>query len=124
MELMLDKRDVTGQSQRQDAESDRVLQVLALEYTTLRAEILMRINARYQFVGFITTAAALTGVGIGYSSGFKVWLLVGPSRGGSSRWSSRLLSPAVLRHDNFRENYRNRRQDKASSCWAGHSRSS
>jgi hypothetical protein len=53
-----------------------MLQVLALEYGTLRQEILMRLSARYQFVGFVTTAAALTGVGIGYSSGLKVWLLV------------------------------------------------
>ena len=53
-----------------------MLQVLALEYGTLREEILMRLNARYQFVGFVTGAAGLIGVGIGYSSGLKIWLLV------------------------------------------------
>ncbi len=53
-----------------------MLQVLALEYGTLREEILTRLSARYQFVGFVTTAAGLIGVGIGYSSGFKVWLLI------------------------------------------------
>ena len=58
-----------------DAERDRFLQVLTLEYETLRAEILARLSARYQFIGFITAATALIGVAIGYSSGFKVWLL-------------------------------------------------
>jgi hypothetical protein len=50
-----------------------------LEYGTLRAEILMRLSARYQFIGFITAAAALIGVAIGYSSGLKVWLLTAVS---------------------------------------------
>jgi hypothetical protein len=64
---------------RPDAEGDRSLQVLMLEYGTLRAEILTRLSARYQFIGFITAAAALIGVAIGYSSGMKVWLLTAVS---------------------------------------------
>jgi sulfite exporter TauE/SafE len=59
-----------------DADLDRKLQVLTLEYGTLREEILMRLSARYQFIGFVTAATALIGVAIGYSSGFKVWLLI------------------------------------------------
>jgi hypothetical protein len=68
-----------AQIHNQDAERDRFLNVLMLEYGTLRAEILVRLSARYQFVGFVTTAAALIGVAIGYSSGIKVWLLAAVS---------------------------------------------
>jgi len=73
---MADKGNIQAQVPKPDANRDRILQVLALEYGTLRTEILMRLSARYQFVGFITAAAALVGVGIGYSSGPKTWLLV------------------------------------------------
>lgn len=64
-----------AEAHQPDVERDRFLQVLTLEYETLRAEILARLSARYQFIGFITGAAALIGVAIGYSSGLKVWLL-------------------------------------------------
>lgn len=61
-----------------DVGRDRALQVLALEYQTLRAELIMRLSARYQFVGFITGATALLGAGIGYSTiGLKTFALVG-----------------------------------------------
>jgi hypothetical protein len=57
-------------------ERDRVLQVLTLEYETLRAEILMRTSARYQFLGFITAAAAILATGIGNPSfGLREWVL-------------------------------------------------
>jgi hypothetical protein len=59
-----------------DSDLDRKLQVLSLEYGTLREENLMRFSARYQFIGFVTAATALIGVAIGYSTGFKVWLLM------------------------------------------------
>jgi hypothetical protein len=62
-----------------ESERDRFLQVLMLEYGTLREEKLVRISARYQFIGFGTAAAALIGVAIGYSSGLKVWLLIAVS---------------------------------------------
>jgi sulfite exporter TauE/SafE len=73
--LMQNNGSAEAQALKPDAERDRSLQVLMLEYGTLRAEILMRLSARYQFIGFITAAAALIGVAIGYSSGLKVWLL-------------------------------------------------
>jgi hypothetical protein len=69
------KGDNRAQAHNSDADRDRMVQVLSLEYGTLREEILMRISARYQFLGFISASAALMGVAIGYSSGFKVWLL-------------------------------------------------
>jgi hypothetical protein len=73
---MQDGSSVKPQSHKTDAEQDRTFQVLALEYGTLREEILMRASARYQFIGFITAAAALIGAGISYSAGPKTWLLV------------------------------------------------
>jgi sulfite exporter TauE/SafE len=76
---MQDNGSAGVQALRTDAERDRSLQVLMLEYGTLRAEILMRLSARYQFIGFVTGAAALVGVAIGYSSGLKVWLLTAVS---------------------------------------------
>jgi hypothetical protein len=55
---------------------DHSFQALALEYEALRAEILMRSAARFQFAGFIAAAAALVGTGIGYASlGPKTWIL-------------------------------------------------
>src|SRR5882757_714740 len=74
---MRNKGNIQAQPPNLDPERDRMLQVLALEYETLRAEVLMRLSARYQFVGFFTAAAAFIGVAIGYSSGFKVWILIG-----------------------------------------------
>src|ERR1700759_1535704 len=73
---MQDNGSAEMRTLKSDAERDRFLQVLTLEYETLRAESLPRLSARYQFVGFVTGAAALIGVAIGYSSGVKVWLLV------------------------------------------------
>ena len=65
-----------SQSSTSDTVRDRSIRVLALEYQALRAELTMRLSARYQFVGFITGAAALIGAGIGYSSfGLKTWIL-------------------------------------------------
>jgi hypothetical protein len=59
-------------------EIDRIVQVLSLEYDTLREEILVRTTVRFQFVGFVTAAAGLIGAGIGLSSyGIKTWVLVG-----------------------------------------------
>ena len=56
---MHDKKSIRAQVHDLDADRDRMLQVLALEYGTLREEILMRLSARYQFVGFFTAAAGL-----------------------------------------------------------------
>lgn len=38
---------------------DRILQVLALEYQNLNAQIVARLSARYQFLGFLTAGAAI-----------------------------------------------------------------
>ena len=55
-------------------EIDRVIQLLSLEYTTLRDEMLTRISGRFQFLGLMTTAAALVGSGIGHSPlGLTTW---------------------------------------------------
>jgi hypothetical protein len=63
-------------------ERDRALQVLALEYQALRAEILMQASARYQFLGFLTAAAALLATGIGRSFlGLGTWVLAGLAGG-------------------------------------------
>jgi hypothetical protein len=47
------------------ADTDRELkvQVLSLEYQTLRGSILMRTSARYQFLGFTTAAAEILATG-------------------------------------------------------------
>jgi hypothetical protein len=42
-----------------DADTDRMLQVLSLEYNSLTAQIMSRMSARYQFLGFLTAGAAI-----------------------------------------------------------------
>ena len=55
---------------------DVEVQVLSLEYQTLRDEVLVRISSRYQFLGFTTAAAALLATGSGsLVSGPREWLL-------------------------------------------------
>jgi len=57
-------------------ESDTRVQILSMEYDTLRAEILMLISSRYQFLGFATAAAAILATGAGHLSlGPGVWFL-------------------------------------------------
>lgn len=57
------------------SEKDRLLEVLSLEYKTLRDEVLMRSSGRFQFLGLMTTAAALLATGVGSSlSGTKAWV--------------------------------------------------
>jgi hypothetical protein len=45
---------------------DRVIQVLALEYQSLNGQLLARLSARYQFLGFLTASAAILATGIGH----------------------------------------------------------
>jgi hypothetical protein len=67
-----------GRSADANADTDRVVRILSLEYGTLREEMLVRSTERYQFVGFVTGATGLIGAGIGLSSyGVKTWILVG-----------------------------------------------
>lgn len=59
-----------------DVETDRMVQVLALEYNSLSAQINGRLTARYQFLGFLTAGAAILAVASshpGFSAG--TWLL-------------------------------------------------
>ena len=46
-------------AQINDAAHDRIVKVLSLEYQTLREEILLRTSGRFQFLGLMTTAAAI-----------------------------------------------------------------
>jgi hypothetical protein len=64
---------------------DRKVQVLALEYQTLRQEVLVRIAGRFQFLGLMTTAAAIL------ASGF-----FGHSIFGSQAWISLVLAAGVF----------------------------
>ena len=60
------------------SEHDRAINILALEYSALRAEITGRQSGRFQFLGFTTAAAALLGSVIGSSSfSSKDWILLG-----------------------------------------------
>ena len=49
-------------------ESDLKVQVLSLEYETLRNAILMKISSSYQFLGFTVAAAAILATGAGHLS--------------------------------------------------------
>jgi hypothetical protein len=69
------KRHTSGQG---SLEKDQVLRVLSLEYQALADEISTRTSGRFQFLGFMTTAAALLVAGVGnLFSGSKVWISVG-----------------------------------------------
>jgi hypothetical protein len=66
----------TPASNGEAAYRDHAIQMLAMEYEALRAEILTRTTARFQFLGFVTAAAALLGSGI--TSPFlstRTWIL-------------------------------------------------
>lgn len=71
---MTRKDDVEQGETADSQETDRIIQLLSLEYTTLRDEMLTRISGRFQFLGLMTTAAALVGSGIGHSPlGLSTW---------------------------------------------------
>jgi hypothetical protein len=53
------KNEFTDRSER-----ERIIQVLSLEYQTLMEEILLRTSGRFQFLGLMTTAAALLSTGV------------------------------------------------------------
>lgn len=48
------------------ADTDRIIQVLAMEYQYLTAQILARLSARYQFLGFLTAGAAILAAASGH----------------------------------------------------------
>jgi uncharacterized membrane protein YhiD involved in acid resistance len=72
---MRDTSHTEGPAERAGApDNERLIQVLSLEYQTLRDEILTRTSGRFQFLGLMTTAAALLASGIGVSHvGLGVW---------------------------------------------------
>lgn len=53
-----------------------LIQVLSLEYQSLRDEMQTRTSGRFQFVGLMTTAAALLLVGVGGSDRLGTWLSI------------------------------------------------
>jgi hypothetical protein len=72
----LDTGDNVSMSNPVDPDRELKVQVLSLEYQTLRGSILMRTSARYQFLGFTTAAAAILATGAGSRSfGAEVWFL-------------------------------------------------
>jgi hypothetical protein len=53
-----------------------MVQILSLEYQTLRSEILTLTSGRYQFFGLMTAAAALLASGVGHSiSSNERWII-------------------------------------------------
>jgi hypothetical protein len=46
---------------------DKRVDVLGLEYQSLRSDLVMRSGARFQFLGFITASAAILATGLGDS---------------------------------------------------------
>lgn len=59
------------------SERDLKVQVLSLEYQTLRAAIMMRTSSSYQFLGLATAAAAILASGAGgLSFSSRGWFLV------------------------------------------------
>jgi hypothetical protein len=83
----MDQRQQAPARKRQlgSGDRDRILQVLSLEYQTLRQDILVRTSGRFQFLGLMTTAAALLATGIFGHSAF-----------GSKTWISIVLAAAVF----------------------------
>lgn len=57
------------------ADRDRLFQAYALEYQTLWSEIIATLSGRWQFLGFMTTAAALLASAAGHLGG-GTWLLL------------------------------------------------
>ncbi len=57
-------------------EIDRILHVLTMEYNSLNTQIMARVSARYQFLGFVTAGSAILAAASGhpiFSSG--TWVL-------------------------------------------------
>src|SRR5947207_2934972 len=77
------KRHAGGQRNRADhSERDQVIQVLSLEYQTLRDEMIMRMSSRFQFLGFMTAAAALLATVVGRpASSLQSWIIVSLAAG-------------------------------------------
>jgi hypothetical protein len=64
-------RSEAKSSQVSDENRERIIQVLSLEYQTIRQEMLLLTSGRFQFLGLMTTAAALLTTGVFGSSVFR-----------------------------------------------------
>jgi hypothetical protein len=63
-------------------EQDRLLQVLSMEYETLRSKMHVKSTARFQFLGLTTAGAAIFATGFGQSFGKPAaWVLLAVSAG-------------------------------------------
>jgi hypothetical protein len=60
---MVSKPDQTSTQENDAVNVDRLLHVLTLEYQYLGAQVLARLSARYQFLGFLTAGAAILASG-------------------------------------------------------------
>jgi fatty acid desaturase len=62
-------------AQNNASDNERIIQVLSLEYQALRDEMMVRTSGRFQFLGLMTTAAALLVAGLGnLASGPGIWV--------------------------------------------------
>jgi hypothetical protein len=65
---MADKTNPVVASEPSTAvDTDRILHVLTMEYESLNAQIVTRLSARYQFLGFLTAGAAILAAASGHS---------------------------------------------------------
>jgi hypothetical protein len=71
----MDARRLAASRMKADlAERDQAIQLLSLEYQTLREEMIMRMSSRFQFLGFTTTASALLATAVSHSPlGVGTW---------------------------------------------------
>ena len=79
------RRSAAKKSQEGIQDRDYILHLLSLEYQALKEEALVRTSGRFQFLGLMTTAAALLTTGVFSSSIFK-----------SQTWISAVLAAAVF----------------------------
>jgi hypothetical protein len=65
------RRRRASNKQIDNTDHDQIIKLLSMEYQTLREEILVRTSGRFQFLGLMTTAAALLTTGVVSPSIFK-----------------------------------------------------
>lgn len=79
------RRDDSKRSIVNDENRKEIIQLLSLEYQSLREEITLRTTGRFQFLGLMTTAAALLTTGVFSSSAFR-----------SQTWIASILATLVF----------------------------
>ena len=65
------RRSKASNKQIDNVDREQIIKLLSMEYQTLREEILVRTSGRFQFLGLMTTAAALLTTGVVSPSIFK-----------------------------------------------------